>query len=205
MKEQEKKQEARTLIININFTRGVVAVLVAGLLVVAFLGYLAWGQEKVSASAPQVPEAPAAPAVVSGGLRKFYRTFETFTPTMTSTACGSGYHFASLWELLDPSNLEYDGAHPDAEVGIGWDMGEGPFTGQGGLGKSGWIRTGHAADTSGVPGRANCGNWVTSDVSSHYGTTAGLSFDWGNVEELFVWDLTTSECDYRTGVWCVED
>jgi hypothetical protein len=205
----EQKEQGKTLVINIRLTRGMAAVLIAALLVVVCVGYLALGQKEVSAG-PAVPEASEASMASSSGLRKFYRTMNSYTPTRASTACASGYHFASIWELLDPSNLEYAGEHPDAWVGIGWDMGEGPFTGSGtgafAAGKHGWIRTGYDADaTSGVPGQANCNNWVTSQDPNDYGTTAGLSWKWGVAEDFSVWDLGTSECKYATGVWCVED
>ena len=203
MKEQEEKQEARTLVINVNLTRGLVAVLIAALLVVAFVGYLALGQRRASASSA-VPAAPQAPAVASSGLRKFYRTATAYTPTLATTACAPGYHFASIWELLDPSNLEYAGELGDAYGGPLYDMGEGPVTGAGGLPIPGYVRTGYSADVSDVKGQANCNNW-TSDDSGDRGTMAGLTHEWGSVESLFVWNILINTCNVRAGVWCVED
>jgi hypothetical protein len=206
--EESRNEQGRTLVINITLTRGVVAALVAVLLLVAFVGYLALGEQDVSAS-PAVPEAPAAPAA-SSGLRKYYRTSTSYPSTEVLTACATGYHFASIWELLDVSNLEYAGEHSDAEVPSGWDVGEGPFTGAtdpfaGPSGKHGWIRTGYGPNTTpGVAGHANCNVW-TSVSSGHYGTTAGLSWEWGVAEDIFVWDVAVAQCDYATGVWCVED
>lgn len=205
MKEQDKKQEAKTLVININLTRGLVAVLIAALLVVAFVGYLALGQRRASAG-PAGPEAPAAPAASSSGLRKFYRTRDAYSPTVASTACGTGYHFASMWELLDPSNLEYAGEHPDAWGGPLYDMGEGPVTGADGLAIQAYVRTGYnvAPDPLGYPGQANCNGWTSDDASDH-GTVAGLTHQWGTAEDLFVWNVGVNTCNTRTGIWCVED
>jgi hypothetical protein len=201
--EEKKSKKERTLVINIKLTRGLVGVLIATLLAVAFVGYLALGQEKASASSPQ---APAAPAATSGGLRKYYRTATSYLPTETLTACATGYHFASIWELIDPSNLEYAGEHPDASA-IEDDMGEGPPTG-GPFPRHGWVRTGHNDDVSAVPGQANCNTWAsTSDTE--YGTTAGLTLDWLSATsykaDISVWDVGILSCDTSYGVWCVED
>ena len=157
--EEKKPKEERTLVINIKLTRKLVAVLIAASLVVAFVGYLALGQRKVSAS-PAAPEAPEASTASSSGLRKFYRTKDAYTPTLASTACAPGYHFASIWELLDPSNLEYAGELPDAWVGPLYDMGEGPPTGSEGWPLQAYVRTGYNADVSGVRGQANCNGWT---------------------------------------------
>jgi hypothetical protein len=204
-KQEAQQQEQRTtFVVNVNITRGTVALLIAGMLLAALLGYLAWGQQRVSAATPQVPEAPAAPAAGSGGLRKYYRTDTAFSPTLASTACGTGYHFASIWELLDPSNLEYAGERPDAWGGPLYDMGEGPPTGAGGLPLQGYVRTGYGTDASGYPGQGNCDNW-TSDNENHYGTVAGVSHEWGTAEDLFAWNIDVTPCNIRTGVWCVED
>ena len=205
MKEQEKKQEAGPLVISVNLTRGLVAVLIAALLVVAFVGYLALGQKRASAS-PAMPEAPQAPAAASSGLRKFYRTATAYSPTLASTACAPGYHFASIWELLDPSNLEYAGELDDAWGGPSYDMGEGPVTGTGGYALQGYVRTGYnaAPDPVGYTGQANCNGWTSDSISDH-GTVAGLTHQWGTAEDLFVWNVGVSTCNVRTGVWCVED
>jgi hypothetical protein len=201
--EEKKPKEERTLVINIKLTRKLVAVLIAASLVVAFVGYLALGQRKVSAS-PAAPEAPEASTASSSGLRKFYRTKDAYTPTLASTACAPGYHFASIWELLDPSNLEYAGELPDAWVGPLYDMGEGPPTGSEGWPLQAYVRTGYNADVSGVRGQANCNGW-TSDDPSDYGTMASLTHEWGSAEDLFVWDIGLNPCKTKAGVWCVED
>ena len=40
--------------------------------------------------------------------RSFYLTKTTHTGAQALAACAEGYHMASLWEILNPSNLRYD-------------------------------------------------------------------------------------------------
>jgi hypothetical protein len=195
MKEQEK-QEAKTLVININLTRGLVAVLIAALLVVAFVGYLVWGQEKAAASSPQAPAAPA----VSSGLRKYYRTSDSYLPTEVLTACATGYHFASLWEILDTSNLEYDAILGDYQD----DSGYGPLTN-----RRGWVRTGYNSASTGYPGQNNCLAW-SEDDGAYQGTSAELPDQWtsttpNEIPDIGVWIVGNAQCSTAIPVWCVED
>ena len=44
----------------------------------------------------------------------FYLTRTTHVGNQVLTACAAGYHMASLWEILDPSNLK-------SQHGIGFD------------------------------------------------------------------------------------
>lgn len=132
-----EKNERKMLVIDINLTRSVVALVIASLILVAAVGYLALGNQGASAAdLPVAAGAPAAPAASSNGLRRYYRTASTYTPSQAPTACAAGYHFASFWEILDPSNLEYANDHPDAYT-LEADMGEGPPTGSGGFGRHG--------------------------------------------------------------------
>ncbi|MBN1978892.1 MAG: hypothetical protein JW918_15950 [Anaerolineae bacterium] len=202
-----EKKERKMVVIDINLTRSVVALVIAGLILVAAVGYLTLGnQGAAAADLPASAEAPAAPAASSNGLRRYYRTVNTYTPPQALTACAIGYHFASFWEIMDPSNLEYANDHPDAYT-LEADMGEGPPTGSGGFGRFGWIRTGYNSSAiSGVPGQDNCSAWFSTS-GSDYGTVVSLSYVWGagTTEDLFVWDVALAGCDYPTGVWCVED
>ncbi len=200
-------KERKMWVIVINLTRSVVTLAISGLILVAGLGIFALEARSAAASnassALEVPQ--AAPAVSSNGLRRYYRTADTYTPAFAINACGTGYHFASLWEILDTSNLEYAGERIDAFSGDA-DMGEGPPVGGKGLGRPGWIRTGYNNSNTGVTGQANCDAW-TSVNPAHYGTLAGLSYEWGagTTEDIFVWNVELGNCEYRTGVWCVED
>lgn len=189
----EQKEQEKTLVIDIRLTRGLVAVLIAALLAVAFVGYLALGQKEASASPATAPEAPAAG---SSGLRQYYRTSNAYTPTRISLACASGYHFASLWEILDTSNLEYNNILGDWQE----DSGYGPLTG-----RRGWVRTGYNSASTGVPGQNNCLAW-TSSSDAYQGTSAELTDQWGSeTTDVGVWIVGNDACDTPVPVWCVED
>lgn len=186
-----EQQEQRTIVININLTRGLVAVLIGCLLVVALLGYLAWGREQVAASGSQ------APLAASTALRQYYLTKGyLYDGSAADDACDSGYHMASLWEILDTSNLKYN---TDKGTALD-DSGDGPPAAP--LG--GWVRTGYISSTVDIAGQANCGNWTSND-DSHYGTFASLNQNWTAVQGIHVWYAGTGICDYPGKVWCVED
>ena len=88
------------------------------LLTVTALGYLIWGHEEVSASSLQ------SPTTSSTSMRQYYITPGAFLGAEAKWACASGYHFASFWEILDPSNLKYNST-------LGFtsdDSGHGPST-----------------------------------------------------------------------------
>jgi len=149
-------QDEKTIVIDINLTRGLVALLALALLVAALLGYLAWNQDEVAASGPQAPldRARDRPLASSAGLRGYYLTQGTYngaeadgTDGNGAGVCASGYHFASLWEILDPSNLKYNTTLGYTQA----DSGQGPPTNA-----LGWVRTGYLSNTSTTAGQGNC-------------------------------------------------
>jgi hypothetical protein len=192
--EFEQKEQEKVFVININLTRGLVSVLIAALLIVAFVGYLSLGQKEVSAGPLAVPEAPAAG---SSGLRQYYRTSDSYYPTETSQACEPGYHFAALWEILDTSNLAYNNTLGDWQA----DSGYGPLSS-----RRGWVRTGYiSSGNTGVPGQNNCLAWTT-DSGVYQGTSAELTDQWGfEPTQVGVWIVWNDSCDSRVPIWCVED
>jgi hypothetical protein len=139
-------------------------------------------------SSPQT--APA----VAGGVREYYLTTDTNNGANASTACITGYHMASMWEILDPSSLKYNTALGHTKG----DSGSGPPV------ERGWVRTGSDADNSDVVGRANCMAWTTT---TGYGTTAILPNRWeADWEDLLAWNVYTWQCDSTSAhVWCVAD
>ncbi len=169
---------------------GLAAWLTLGLLVALFLGYLAWGQREAAASGPQ------ASAAGSTGMRRYYQTrWASYDGDTADTACASGYHMASLWEILDPSNLKYD-----TSLGYqNYDSGQGPPAGS-----AGWVRTGGDSSNSSTAGVGNCNNW-SSNSNGDYGTYASLPTDWTVAQDIYVWQVNTQTCDTKTLVWCVED
>ena len=139
------------------------------------------------------------------GPRKFYLTQDGYDGSQALSACADGYHMASLWEILDPSNLRYD-TSLGATVA---DSGSGPPNG------SGWIRTGFLASnginadgTVQLAGAANCQAWTSASREAR-GTTALLPV-YGTIENddmtiISPWVARTAICSARTKVWCVQD
>jgi len=189
-KQLESVEQEKVFVIDIQLNRGLIAVIIAALVLVAGLSYFAFGMDSVSASSPQ--------AVAAGptGLRQFYISTGTniVDGANATSACAAGYHMASLWEIYDTSNLEYNtslGAFTD-------DNGQGPPN------LFGWVRTGWGADTSTTAGRANCNAWK-SDHSGSNGTVVMLEPDWENVTGIPTWYSSVKSCDKTTPVYCIED
>jgi hypothetical protein len=130
--------------------------------------------------------------------RHFYLTNVDYTPNTATTACTSGYHMASLWEILDVSNLTYDYNHPAATTKA--DSGYGPPSFW-----YGWVRTGGDSSGSSTTGIGNCLNW-TSVSASDYGVSIRLSQTWKTAPgDIFTWNTTSFSCDTIGPVWCVGD
>src|SRR5207245_10636606 len=51
---------------------------------------------------------PSLHRIPANGRRRFYLTNESFQGNQAITACASGYHMASRFEILDVSVLQYD-------------------------------------------------------------------------------------------------
>ncbi len=123
------------------------------------------------------------------------------------SACASGFHMANLFEILDPTSLEYDTA-------LGWtrdDSGYGPPSYI-----RAWVRTGQdafAGEGSAV-GYANCNAYTSADPSNR-GVIVGLSRSWrfdpeqpADQHRNYVadwWVPIAVDCDGHYPVWCVED
>jgi hypothetical protein len=195
---------AKTIVIDINLTRGLVGLLALSLLAAAFVGYLAWGQGEVAASDPQAPFDHAQDRFLAASIsmRRYYLTLGTYNGADAdgnngngAGVCAEGYHFASLWEILDPSNLKYDTA-----LGITRDdSGQGPPNGD-----AGWVRTGNGSSTDWPPGQGNCAAW-TSNASDAWGSNAALSTEWGAGQDAR-WVTNFTSCNSTfIHVWCVAD
>lgn len=179
----------KNIIIDVNLTRGLTVILVVGLLVLALLGYLVFGHEEAAASSPKTTSQGSA------GMRQFYlSSLNSYDGSNADTAFATGYHFASLWEILDPSNLKYNTVLGFTRL----DSGSGPPT------VAGWVRTGYWSNNSpNIAGQANCNTWTTT---SDYGTSAGLVSNWNaGTEDMHVWEVFSPECSGTGRVWCVED
>jgi hypothetical protein len=142
------------------------------------------------------------PLAASAGLRGYYLTTATYngadadgTDGNGAGVCADGYHFASLWEILDPSNLKYNTTLGRTQD----DSGQGPPTLS-----YGWVRTGYSSNASTTPGWGNCNAW-TSSSGEHSGTTAYLPGDWTAGQDIYVWEVYAPRCNVNRYVWCVAD
>jgi hypothetical protein len=139
------------------------------------------------------------------GVRQFYLTYSTYQAGGARTACAEGYHFASIWEIADPSALEYN----TGLGATGTDSGEGPPTQIWLFGGSsvalGWVRTGYGVGSWDTVGQANCSGWGTSDGLA-WGTMANLPSDWtAGEQDIGVWNTEVRTCNSTLRVWCVQD
>lgn len=149
----------------------------------------------------QTTAAPADPRIA------FYMTSSTHNGAQTLSACGPGFHMASMWEIVDPSNLRYaTDVEANGDVFRGADSGVGPPGGA-----HGWVRTGYQSFTASGEGSANCAVWTTSDPAS-YGSYVELENVWnldggpGDPSPVVMpWDSIASPCSNTFRVWCVED
>lgn len=144
-------------------------------------------------------------------LRRYYLTTDTYDGDAADgpAVCADGFHFASLWEILDPSNLEYA-----EDLGlVRGDMGGGPPAGLPAVdGAYGWVRTGYDPAVAEQPGVANCNDW-DSALMTHYGSIAWLVEFWdtGQSGGLAVgpgngpWASQAAICINDNSVWCVQD
>jgi hypothetical protein len=188
MKEKETTSE-KTIVIDIKLTRGLVVVLSCVLVGVGLLTYLPLTGKSAVASEAETAQA------ASTGMRLYYLTQSEYKGNGALSACAAGYHFASFWELADPSNLKYN-------TSLGYmrdDSGYGPPY------KIGWVRTGYASSGTNVAGRANCLLWA-SNSGTDYGTQAYLPSSWtAGDEDMGVWVVSSIPCSGSASVWCIED
>ena len=137
------------------------------------------------------------------GRRHFYLTKIAYNGAHAddSSVCAIGYHFASLWELLDPSELVYNST-------LGWNWDDVSLIGDMGMGppgsSSGWIRTGSYSQPFTDPGIGNCYAW-SSDLGTDSGTVVYLESNWNIASNTFGWHTGYGYCNTSYLVWCVED
>jgi hypothetical protein len=187
-----KKEEV--IVINININRN--TVYIGTILLLIIFGVVFFVLQPKSASAAQ----PL--AVNAVGFRKYYLTTNLFDGASANGSdgygagvCARGYHFASLWEILDPSNLVYD---PSLGFQLA-DSGSGPpsYT-------SGWVRTGGGDYTGEFVGLSNCDVWDSNDPS-HFGSKVYLDGSWLSAQDIGVWHAEAVSCNLELYVWCVEN
>ncbi len=178
-----------------------------GVLPLAIIALLLAADSIASSGQPPAvgnPDMVSAPTML-GTRRSYYVTRTRYPATDAPTACATGYHFASIWEIADPSSLRYN-----TELGLGSpDSGMGPPTAirffQGLIPVSGWVRTGYGTSGTEPAGTANCLGW-SSNYDSDFGTVANLPSNWtGGAQDIGVWNTQVLTCDASKWVWCVQD
>jgi hypothetical protein len=172
--------------------RGALLLLLGALVLAAAAGALARQQ-------PALPAAEAALPHQANEKPHYYVTnFNTLAGSVADVSCASGYHMASLWEILDPSQLTYASNLPVARTRA--DQGSGPPTDW-----WGWVRTGFDASVADQAGRANCSAWSSSGVGD-FGTIVQLSDTWtAGAVAISPWQAQTWSCGGLVPVWCVSD
>lgn len=133
-------------------------------------------------------------------LRQYYLSTNLANGSQAPTACASGFHMASLAEIIDPSNLQYD-------TTLGFttdDSGLGPpSVYPPGIPAEGWIRTG-AYSHAGL----NCSAWTSSNPA-HTGWRIRMESDMTSTDtyghRIGPWIGAQVSCGSQIRVWCVQD
>lgn len=145
------------------------------------------------------------------GARRFYLTLSLQDGAAADTACATGFHMASWYELRFAGGLEYDATRGLTLA----DSGSGPpAPASTSVPAWGWVRTGNDPEVdANLVGRANCAAW-TSSASGNRGAAAGLTFLWeqgGGSTPIFGeipesgWTFLNSGCSNARPTWCIED
>jgi hypothetical protein len=137
----------------------------------------------------------------SDGRRRFYLTTTTHQGGAAPSACASGFHMASLWEIHDVSGLRYDTSRGATKA----DSGAGPPNDSGiqSFDPGGWIRTGAVSSSTSTPGLGNCSAYSSN---SGTGTFAYLVDNWTLAGEVqSPWGAGVRPCNEPQQVWCIQD
>jgi hypothetical protein len=134
-------------------------------------------------------------SVAGARFRRFYVTQSSVNGANALSACGPGFHMASLWEIHEPSSLQYDaslgGGAPDLGLGAPSDY-------------LAWVRTG-ANTQDPEPGAKHCNQWTTASAGSS-GTLVMLTDNWlATNTATWPWIAVVEPCSSSRPVWCVED
>jgi hypothetical protein len=130
------------------------------------------------------------------GWRRYYVTQGESPSTGAPTACAPGYHFASLWEIHDPSQLDYDARLGRTKA----DAGTGPPV------EGGWIRTADEAE-AGLILPTNCNAWQSTSPAD-YGSYAFPARPWNtsaSQPHAAPYAVGALDCANLVPVWCVQD
>lgn len=151
-------------------------------------------------------------AGVPAKAKMYYLTRNSFDGGDAITACDSGFHMASLFELRGPTELQYATSLSSAYVPAR-DQGSGPPTPH-----DGWVRPGFSAALPAdlLRGSDNCDFWTTRALEV-FGTTVHRptlnnydpdtyyddSITYTEMDRWWIASATTCAANVR--VWCLED
>jgi len=176
----------RTIVIDVNVTKRLVALILCLATSLLLFTLILTGESEVATASETAQTG-------TDGMRQFYQSAGWFSTANAPSGCAEGYHFASLWEIADPSNLKYDtfyGHYKD-------DSSKGPPSGT-----YARVRTGYSSNNSSTPGSANCNNWTTT---TGHGTRAALEHDWSSSSDIGIWEVIADDCSQTARIWCIED
>ena len=177
----------RTIRLQVRYRRRADLAAVGLALVVMLAGGLMVGQPRATAETTVLPEPVN---------QDFYLSLATYQGDQVKLSCAPGYHVASLWEILDTSNLRYNTSLGKTAA----DSGAGPPTAP----AIGWVRTGYDTTTTGIIGNVNCEGWTRGD-SEATGTWVRLPNVWtAGLEDLLGWEVAQGLCSNHLSVWCIE-
>jgi len=128
------------------------------------------------------------------GRKFFYLTPSMHDGSQVLAACSSGYHMASLWEIFDLGEVEYENQLGHNHPGLG-DQGDGPPAGF-----AGYVQMGRGSTTE------NCVTWATSSAATN-GMIARLNNNLRTATAAASdpWLLGLVTCNTPQRVWCVQD
>jgi hypothetical protein len=118
--------------------------------------------------------------------RLFYVTPGLFAGNQVLTACASGYHLASIWEIRDPSNFAYDTRRGLRNAS--YQAGPPAFL-------EAWLDDGQEPNVN-----HDCTGWT--DSSGSFGRTAYLGIHYAG--PVF-YELAQTDCGEEHHVWCASD
>ena len=136
--------------------------------------------------------------------KMYYLTVTSFNGGDAITACDSGFHMASISEILDPSSLQYDTMRSTpAFEEPSYYQGFGPPSDQ-----MGWVRTGFFP----IADKPDYSDFSMSGFDQHSGTTLSLHTQiWGDpytdpypTDTETGWHVNQIAYNRPQQVWCVE-
>ncbi len=131
--------------------------------------------------------------------KKYYLTSKTYPANQVLKACASGYHMASVLELINPERLIYNYSVLYA-LYQGGDQGHGPP-----INVSGWVRSSNIPSLINASCEAGGLPWTDTSQSNN-GAIATSTVFWDiNDVATHAMAITNDFCDALRNVWCIQN